>query len=297
MSTFAQMVDDVLTEVYSYVRSQESITVLLQAVDADDETFTVDDTSSISKGLVEIGDELIYVKSINSTAGTINILPGARGWRGTTAASHGINSVLRNNPVFPRDQIKRAINETLKAINLMAIGSHDFEFDGVTYAYPMPTDFEDPTGVTWNAPDTTDVWPVIRRYRIDRNFRVDGAPNTVRVALVLNEFPMPGRTVRVQYTKYPSALSAPSDEFATVTGLPESCEDVIRLGAMWRLVSTVDPGKVIASTPAADLVDSPNRPGASTDVARYLYQLFTVRLAEEKAKQQDNYLSIIQYAR
>lgn len=291
------MVDDVLAEVFSYVRSQESITVLLQAVDSDDESFTVDDTTALSKGIVEIGDELVYVKSINATASTINVMPGARGWRGTTAASHGVNAVLRNNPTFPRDQIKRAINDTVRGVNLMAIGSHEFEFDGTAYAYVLPTDFEDVTGISWNAPDTTEVWPLIKRYRVDRNFRVDGAPNTVRAALVLGEFPMPGRTVRVQYTKYPAPMSAASDDFESVTGLPASCEDVIRLGAMWRLVSTVDPGKVIASTPAADLVDSPNRPGASTDVARYLYQLFTVRLAEEKAKQQDNYLSIIQYAR
>ena len=72
---------------------------------------------------------------------------------------------------------------------------------------------------------------------------------------------------------------------------------MIRLGAMWRLISTVDPGKVIARTPAADLVDAPVPSGESTSVSRYLYQLFTVRLNEEKAKQRDNYLSIIQYAR
>lgn len=291
------MVDDVLAEVSSYVKNQESITVLLQQIDSDDETFSVDDASAISKGIVEIGDELVYVKSINQTAGTGTVLPGARGWRGTTAATHAVNTIIRNNPTFPRDQVKRAINDTLRGIDLMALGSYDFEFDGVTYAYPMPTDFENATGVTWNAPDTTDVWPVIRRFRVDRNFRVDGAPNTVRAALVLNEFPMPGRTVRVQYTKFPSAMAAGSDDFVTTTGLPASCEDVIRLGAMWRIVSTVDPGKVTAVTPSADLIDSPVSAGQSTTVARYLYQLFTVRLAEEKAKQQDNYLSIIQYAR
>lgn len=297
MSTFSEMVDDVLAEVSSYVKNQESITVLLQQIDSDDETFSVDDASAISKGLVEIGDELVYVKSVNQTAGTGTVLPGARGWRGTTAATHAVNTIIRNNPTFPRDQVKRAINDTLRGIDLMALASYDFEFDGVTYAYPMPTDFENATGVTWNAPDTTDVWPVIRRFRVDRNFRVDGAPNTVRAALVLNEFPMPGRTVRVQYTKFPSAMAAGSDDFVTTTGLPASCEDVIRLGAMWRIVSTVDPGKVTAVTPSADLIDSPVSAGQSTTVARYLYQLFTVRLAEEKAKQQDNYLSIIQYAR
>ena len=107
---------------------------------------------------------------------------------------------------------------------------------------------------------------------------------------------MAGRDVRVQYTKYPSPLVNDSDNFASTSGLPQSAEDVIRLGAMWRLVSTIDPGKVTAVSPA-DVMDAPFEVGQSSSVARYLYQLFGVRLAEEKAKQQKNYLSIIQYAR
>ena len=108
---------------------------------------------------------------------------------------------------------------------------------------------------------------------------------------------MAGRDVRVQYTKYPSPLVNDSDNFASTSGLPQSAEDVIRLGAMWRLVSTIDPGKVTAVSPSADVMDAPFEVGQSSSVARYLYQLFGVRLAEEKAKQQKNYLSIIQYAR
>jgi hypothetical protein len=189
------------------------------------------------------------------------------------------------------------LNDTIRGIDLRAIDSHEFEFDGTQYAYALPTNFQDVTGVAWDAPDTTEIWPLIKRFRLDRNFRVSGDSSTMRTAIVLLESPMPGRTVRVQYAKFPTALSSDGDDFVSVTGLPASAEDVIRLGAMWRLVSTIDPGKVVAMTPSADLVDSPVPSGESTTVARYLYQLFTVRLAEERAKQQDNYMSIIQYAR
>lgn len=297
MSSFLEMVEDTASEVSSYVRNQESITVLTQAVNDSELTLTVDDASAISRGLAEIGDELIYVKSVNTTAGTITVIPGGRGWRGTTATSHGVNTVLRNNPTFPRAQIRRALNDTIRGIDLRAIDSHEFEFDGTQYAYALPTNFQDVTGVAWDAPDTTEIWPLIKRFRLDRNFRVSGDSSTMRTAIVLLESPMPGRTVRVQYAKFPTALSSDGDDFVSVTGLPASAEDVIRLGAMWRLVSTIDPGKVVAMTPSADLVDSPVPSGESTTVARYLYQLFTVRLAEERAKQQDNYMSIIQYAR
>lgn len=294
MTTFSQLVDDTISEVSSYVRNQESITVLTQAADADDTTLTVDDAAQVSKGLVEVGDELVYVKSVNKTAGTVDVLPGGRGWKGSTAASHGLNTVVRNNPLFPRVMVKRALNDTIKGIDLKAIGNHTFEFDGTRYAYMLPSDFNDPVGVSWHAPDTTAVWPLIKRYRIDRNF-YDEDTATEGQALVLLEYPMPGRNVRVQYTKFATPLTD-GDDFSDC-GLPASAEDVIRLGAMWRLISTVDPGKIVATSPSADLVDTPVRATFGSDVARYIYQLFGVRLAEEKAKQADNYMSIIQYAR
>ena len=297
MSTFGQMIEETLAEVSSYVRNQESITVLTQAATDSDLTLTVDEASSLSRGVIELGDELAYVKSVNKTAGTVSVLPGGRGWQGSTAQNHGINTIVRNNPTFPRHQIKRAINDTISGIDLFAIGSYQFTFDGISYAYVLPTDFQDITGVSWDSPDTTDVWPLLRRYRVDRNYRAEGDASTIRSAIVLFESAMPGHDIRVQYTKYPTPLSNLSDTFTTVTGLPSSAEDVIRLGAMWRLVTTIDPGKVTAVSPSADVMDAPVGAGDSSSVARYLYQLFSVRLAEEKAKQQDNYLSVIQYTR
>lgn len=295
MSTFDEMVEDTLAEVSSYVRNQESITVLTQPITSTSLTLTVDDAASVSRGIIEVGDELVYVKGVNKNAGTAEVMPGGRGWRASTASAHDVHTLIRNNPVFPRVMVKRAINDTIRAIDLKAIGSYEFEFDGSRYAYGLPADFEDAVGVSWHAPDTTEVWPLIKRFRVDRNWREEGAPSTVRSAIVLQEYPMPGRTVRMQYTKFPTAL-AEGDDFSE-TGLPASAVDVIRLGAMWRLVSTVDSGKVVAMAPSADLVDGPVGAGESTSVAKYLFQLFSVRLAEEKAKQADNYMSIIQYVR
>ena len=101
--------------------------------------------------------------------------------------------------------------------------------------------------------------------------------------------------VRVQYTKYPTTIT--DNQELTVSGLPASCEDVVRLGAMYRLLSTVDPGKVTATSVSADALDQPVSAGASTNVAKYIFQLYTVRLAEEISKQQANFLNTIQYSR
>jgi len=299
MATLNQLTEQTLGEVNSYVKNQESVTVITSATTAGDATMLVDDATALSKGIVEIDDELIYLKKIIPTSGSIQVLGTTgnvigRGWRGTTATSHTAGSVARNNPIFPRNQVKRAINETIKAMNFPCITYETFTFNGSDYSYIMPDALVDITGISWDVPDSSGVWQIIKNYRLDTNY-YDATTSTIKQALILKESPMPGRTVNVQYTKYPTAIT--DNQELTVSGLPSSCEDVVRLGAMYRLLSTVDPGKVVATTVSADALDQPVQAGASTNTARYIFQLYTVRLQEEIAKQQANFLNTIQYTR
>jgi len=297
MATLNQLTEQTLGEINGYVRNQESLTYATNVIDSDDLSITVDDASAISKGIIEIDDELIYVKKSIAASGTLQVLGTAanqvgRGWRATTATSHVSGSVVKNNPLFPRTQVKRAILETIKGMTFPVISNETFTFNGSDYSYVMPDSLVDITGVSWELPDSTGVWALIKRWRLDTNY-LNGA--TTGQALILNEAPMPGQTVRVQYTKYPTTIT--DNQELTVSGLPSSCEDVVRLGAMYRLLSTVDPGKVIATSVSADALDQPVSAGASTNTAKYIFQLYTVRLAEEISKQQANFLNTIQYSR
>jgi len=299
MATLNELTEQTLGEINGYVRNQESVTIATNVVDADDLSITVDDATAISKGIVEIDDELLYVKKSIAASGTLSILGTAanavgRGWRGTTATSHISGSIVRNNPLFPRTQVKRALLETIKGMNFPVIKQTNFDFTGSQYAYSLPSELEDITGVSWELPDSTGVWALIKRWRIDTNY-YDEDTNTYGQAIVLNEAPMAGARVNVQYTAFPTTIT--DNQQLTVSGLPNSCEDVVRLGAMYRLLSTVDPGKVIATSVSADALDQPVSAGASTTAAKYLFQLYTVRLAEEVAKQQANFLNTIQYQR
>lgn len=297
MATLNQLTEQTLGEVSGYVKNQESVTIATNSVAAGDVTITVDDASTLSKGIVEIDDELIYIKRSVTASGTIQVLgtsanPVGRGWRGTTATSHVSGSIVKNNPMFPRSQVKRAILETIKGMNFPVIANESFTFNGSDYSYVMPDALVDITGVSWELPDSTGVWALIKRWRLDTNYLDSGS---TKQALILNEAPMPGQTVRVQYTKFPTTIT--DNQELTVSGLPASCEDVVRLGAMYRLLSTVDPGKVIATSVSADALDQPVSAGASTNTAKYIFQLYTVRLAEEVSKQQANFLNTIQYSR
>lgn len=299
MATLSELVEQTIAEIGSYIKNQDSITVITSSVDADDLTIAVDDVKSLSKGVVEIDEELLYVKKAITDSGTIEIIgiagnPTGRGWRGTTATSHVSGSIVRNNPLFPRAQVKRAILETIKGMNFPVIANETFQFNGSDYSYIMPDGLEDITGISWDVPDSTGVWQLIKNWRLDTNY-YDPATATTKQALILKESPMPGRDVRVQYTKFPTVITNNQD--LTASGLPSSCEDVVRLGAMYRLLSTVEPGKVTAVSVSADALDQPVAAGASVSAAKYIFQLYSVRLAEEIAKQQANFLNIIQYTR
>ena len=299
MATLNELTEQTIGEINSYVKNQESVSVITSSIDSDDLTILVDDAQSLSKGILEIDDELIYAKKVISTSGSVQVLgtegnPVGRGWRGTTATSHVAGSVIRNNPIFPRAQVKRAINETIKGMSFPCITNETFTFNGSDYSYIMPDSLVDITGISWDVPDSTGVWQIIKGWRLDTNY-YDADTASIKQALVLKETPMPGRLVNVQYTKYPTAITDNQD--LSVSGLPSSCEDVVRLGAMYRLLSTVDPGKVSAVSVSADALDQPVQAGASTTAAKYIFQLYTVRLQEEIAKQQANFLNTIQYTR
>jgi hypothetical protein len=297
MTALTNLVDQTIAEIGSYVRNQESVTVTLSTIDENDLTILVDDAKMVNRGMVEIDDELIYVKGANATNGTLSVLgtgsnPVGRGWRSSGATSHPTGSLVRNNPLFPRDQVRRAINDTIKGMLFPVLENYTFTFTGSQYAYVLPDDVVNITGVSWEFPDSTKVWGLIKRWRLDRNYLYNGETKS---AIILNEAPMPGKPVRVQYTRYPTELT--DEELLIDSGLPASCEDVVRLGAMWRLLSTVDPGKVTATSVSADALDQPVAAGASTNAAKYIFQLYTVRLSEEIAKQQANFLNTIQYQR
>jgi hypothetical protein len=297
MATLTQLTEQTIGEIGSYVKNQESVTIITNAIDGDDLTLTVDDATAASKGIIEVDDELMYVKKSVAASGTLQILgtstvASGRGWRGTTATSHVAGSIVRNNPIFPRSQVKRALLETIKGMNFPVLANETFTFNGSDYSYVMPDALVDVTGVSWELPDSTGVWALIKRWRLDTNYLDSG---TTKQALILNEAPMSGADVRVQYTKYPTSIT--DNQELTVSGLPSSCEDVVRLGAMYRLLSTVDPGKVTATSVSADVLDQPVSAGASTSAAKYIFQLYSVRLAEEVAKQQANFLNTIQYSR
>ena len=115
-------------------------------------------------------------------------------------------------------------------------------------------------------------------------------------SITLNEPILPGRTVQVVYTKTPTPLSANADVFTTQTGLPESCKDLVILGATYRLLSNLDPARASMISPQADETDAKRPYGSSQSITKQIYALFNQRLTEEVRSQQDRYPIRIHYS-
>ncbi len=107
----------------------------------------------------------------------------------------------------------------------------------------------------------------------------------------------PGRTVQIWYTTTANTLDNNTDDFADVTGLPQSCQDVVTLGAAYKLLSFLDPGRINLSSAEADAADSKIPSTAGVSSSRYIYALYQQRLNEEALKLKDKYPIRIHYTR
>ena len=98
-----------------------------------------------------------------------------------------------------------------------------------------------------------------------------------------------GRTVFVHYTKIPTKLTNPTDDFVDVTGLESPARDVIMYGAAYRLTALIDPGRLTYTSAEADQTDTKIQYGSGASTSRFLYSLYQQRLKEEADRLRDIY--------
>jgi hypothetical protein len=295
MTTYNEMIEEVLINLEGFSMRQDRSTHLTAAVNNSALTLSLASGENIGKGIIEIGEELIHVNSVDRSSGEAVISPYGRGFRGSTAASHALNERVTVAPTFPKISVKRAINDTLRAIypNIYGVASTTFTFNASQNTYQLPTAAETILAVSWDSIGSSQEWIPVRRWRHDPMANTTDFVNGN--SITINEGIVPGRTVQVVYSKEPTALSASGDVFTSVTGLPESCRDLVVYGAAYRMVSFVDPGRLNYVAPEADVNDTTRPFGAGTSTARYLFGLYQQRLQEESAKLNGKYPVRVHY--
>lgn len=287
MSTMNEIVDSVLAEVYGYTATIDPTTFLTTAVSSTALTFEVSDAGRFSRGLVQIDNELILIEAVDRSNNTLTAgHVSARGVRGTSAVSHSVGALVTMAPSIPRVQAIRAVEQTLNSsTGLFAIGSYTFEYEAAVYGYALPSDVGTVLSVTWMSVGSENVPIRLRRWTHDKHNGM----------LVLGEAPRPTVDVTVSYAKKPT-VPALSAQF-TDSGLPSSCEDVIRFGAAWRIVSFIEPHNLLSKTAEADAMDTSQQqqPASRLRIAQYLFQMYRQRLDEEVADLQSDYPITVHY--
>jgi hypothetical protein len=309
-TTLANMMDEVQVNLAGYTFQQDRTTYISSAVSTTTSSsaspliLSLGSTESLGKGIVEIDEELLWVDSYDRVANTATVAPYGRGYLGTTAATHSADAKVTIAPTFPRFNIKRAINDTIRSLgsNIFAMKTTTFTFNAAVSTYAFANlDIKNILTVHWQDIGPSKEWRPIRKYDFDavanpEAFGYTSGTDQVQT-ITLGEAPISGRTVKVVYATDPVPFTTNSQVYTTQTGLPESTRDVVILGAAYRLLAFLDPARAAQVSPQADETDSKRPYGASQTATKQLYALYSQRLAEETKAQQQNYPPKVHYSR
>ena len=289
------MVEEVLINLEGFTLRQDRTTYLTAAITSSGLSMALASGDNIGKGIVEIDDELIHIDSVDRSDRSAVISPFGRGYRGTTAAAHTINTKVTFAPSLPRLSVKRAINDTIRAIypNVYGIASTTFTFNPSVTTYSLPAEAETVLAISYDTIGPSNEWLPIRRWRHDPTSNV--GEYATGNAISIYEPIVPGRTINVVYSKTPTTLTNANDVFTTVTGLEETSRDLIVYGAAYRMVSFIDPGRLSFTSPEADQNDTTRQFGSGTNTARYLLALYQQRLQEESNRLNGKYPVRVHY--
>lgn len=280
MTKFIDIINETALALTGYTNRQDQATYLTSAMGATDLTFQVADGTVLTRGLVEIDDELIWVDKFDRTTNTATIPAYGRGFRDTVATTHTTGTRVTITPSFPRSVIRRNINLAIDAVypDLFGVYYTTFTFQAAVTTYVLPDEAVDVLAVSWRTIGPSKEWLPVRHYRVDRtaNPLVWNSGKTISI----REGIIPGRPVMVTYTKKPTTLQYDNDDFS-MTGLPESAREVLVLGAAYRTAMYLDFGRVPALTAEADSMGQSNPIGSAVNIGRAIQNLYQQRLQIE----------------
>ena len=259
------------------------------------------DSPSTSLSVVEIDDELLWVDSVDRISNTGTVSPYGRGFMGSTADTHAAGSKVTISPTFPKHVVKRAIQDTIRAMgsSIFAVKQTSFTFSSSAInTYELDNkNIQNILTMHWQDIGSSREWIRIKRWDLD-SFPDTATWGEGAQTVTIGDRIVSGRKVKIVYTTVPSTLSTTStDSFTTQTGLPESCRDIVILGASYRLIAYLDPARTGAQSPQADETDNKRTFGSATNAYRQLFALYTQRLAEETMSQQQQYPPRVHFSR
>jgi hypothetical protein len=304
-TTLTDLINEVQINLAGYTYQQDRATHLGAAVTTTTSSstsptiLTLGSTENLGKGVIEIDEELLWIDSFDRVANTATVSPYGRGYLGTTAATHTLDTKVTISPTFPRYVVKKAINDTINAAGstIYAAKVTTFTFNAAQTTYDFDgLNIQNILTIMWQSVGPSQEWLPVRRWSWDSKADATAFGATSQT-VTIGDYITPGRTVKVVYSTDPVPFTTNAQDFSTQTGLPESCKDVIVLGASYRLLTYLDPARAGQVSPQADETDAKRPYGASQTATKQLYALYTQRLNEETQRQQTLYPIRVHYSR
>ncbi len=212
-----------------------------------------------------------------------------------------------DNPIYSDELVGIEINNVIQSLHprVFAYGVKEFKATGSKANYELPDDALGIVAIQYLQLGGSQRWVPVYNWRFDMignqspvyltnesgDIMVD--PDTLEPivdyykyskVVYVNDY-VPGRTVQVVYAKTPSELTTGTQAFAS-TGLPEYANDVVILGACWRLMSFADANKVDTTYASQAMLNTNQQSaaGSGTNLAKYFAGLYGQRLAETEAR-------------
>jgi hypothetical protein len=304
------MIDEVLINLSGYTYQQDRSTYLTAAVttltspSSSPTILSLGSTDSVGKGILEIDEELMWITSFDRVSNTATIAPYGRGYLGTTATTHAVDAKVTVSPIFPRYVVKRAINDTIRAMGtqLLVIGQTTFVFNPSVTTYELtdsngnPLNIENILTMSWQDIGPSQEWINVRRWTFDSKADTGTWGNNAQT-VTIGDYITAGRTVKVNYMTQPQAFTNGTDVFTTTTGYSETARDVVILGAAYRLLTYLDPARASQISPQADEIDAKRSFGSANSAARQIFALYQQRLKEEIQAFQGQFPTRVHYSR
>lgn len=289
MANLEDMIEEVLLNVEGYNGDQDIYGTLDSSINATDMTFTLNgpsfpDGSGFSTGLMEVGEELVYVQEFDRTTGVATGV--LRGWRGTTPTTHDAGTRVRNNPKYPLIATKRAINDTIKSLypRLFAVKTVELTVNGATKQYDIPSDAINILDVNVKIPGASELWLPSKRWSF--NNKAGSNSNSGKIINVFDG--LAGYPVQVVYVAEPSTLEI-GENYQTKTGLPDFTREIVVYGACWRLISFMDAPRVTNILAEQGMLNEKNQVGSAEKLAKYFLGMYNQRLVEAEARMKMEY--------
>ena len=286
MKLFGEMVEETSGYLRSFVRDQEISTHLTKAITGapGEGKIVVADAGVVSRGRIQIDDELIWIDKVERSSNSLLVPPYGRGMDGTTPADHEVGKRVIVAPLYPRKFLKDTLNQTIRQIGAQLYGVEQLTLPTNIrdFKYELPGYVRDVLTVMVSNGQRYDEPVYLRDWTFDKSAPLN-LSQTGKALYLYDDWWDVNQTLTITVSRDPLTLTWDFQPFSD-TFLPKSAEDIPILGAAARLLATADSADIQTRAVEANTLDSKVSASAAQQQSKYLQALFMQRLDEERLR-------------